>query len=245
MGRALVLLVAGSLAVAAGAGAATVKLHPNGRIVVLEGRIELGDLDKVARISEDAAPTAIYLASPGGNLGEAMRIGALVRRLAWETKTADGPNLPAAIRSGVAASYGIRNPARNNVCASACFFIFVSGIYRDGHVLGIHQPYMSLAEMEKISAEEASRRTSDVKATVDRFLKRMGVPPAYLEEMYEVPKEKVRWLTEDEIRADFQGFIPEVREWVQTQCGEDAATVRCKNDVMTGIRIRALQQGIR
>lgn len=236
----LFLLLAWSLATAA--SAAAVRLHPNGVLVVLEGRIELGDYDKVMKLSQDAAPTGIYLASPGGNLGEAMRIGALVRRLAWETKTADGSNVPARIRAGVAASYGVLDPARNNVCASACFFIFVAGIYRDGHVLGIHQPYMSTAELERIPAEEASRRTRNVKTTVELFLKRMGVPPGYLEEMYQVPKENVRWLTEDEIQADFQGFIPEVREWVRTQCADDAPTVRCKNDVMTGIRIRALQQ---
>ena len=109
-------------------------------------------------------------------------------------------------------------------------------------VLGIHQPYMSPTELERISAGEASRRTGNVKAAVALFLKRMGVPPAYLEEMYEVPKEKVRWLTEDEIRTDFQGFVPEVREWVQAQCGDGTATVRCKNDVMLGMRIRARQQ---
>ena len=242
MKRAALFLLTAFLA--AGASAASVRLHPNGRLVVLEGRIELGDLEKIRKLSQDAAPTAIYLASPGGNLAEAMRIGAFVRRLAWETKTADGPNVPATLRAGVARSYGVRD-VRNNVCASACFFIFVSGIYRDGHVLGIHQPYMSPAELERISAEEAARRSDSVKTTVGLFLRRMGVPPAYLEEMYEVPKEKVRWLTEDEIRADFQGFIPEVREWVQSQCGEETTTLRCKDDVMLGIRIRALQQGSR
>ena len=240
MRRAAVLLLAAFLA--AGAPAASVRLHPNGRIVVLEGRIEIGDLEKVRKASQEGAPTAIYLASPGGNLGEAMRIGALVRRLAWETRTAEGPDVPPAIRAGVARSYGVRD-ARNNVCASACFFIFVAGIYRDGHVLGIHRPYMSPAELERISEKEASRRTDNVRTTVGHFLQRMGVPPAYLEEMYEVPKEKVRWLTEEEIRADFRGFVPEVREWVKTQCGDDAATVRCKDDVMLGIRLRALQDG--
>jgi hypothetical protein len=73
----------------------------------------------------------------------------------------------------------------------------------------------------------------------------MGVPAKYAVEMYEVPKEKVRWLTEEEIEADFHGFIPEVRAWVRTQCGDGALTLRCKEDVMMGIRIRALQQTAR
>jgi hypothetical protein len=166
-----------------------------------------------------------------------------VRRLAWETKTAEGPGVPPAIRSGVARSYGVRDPAHNNLCASACFFIFVAGIYRDGHALGIHQPYMAPAELERIPADEATRRTRSVKLVVELFLRQMGVPAKYFDEMYQVPKETVRWLTEDEIRADFNGFIPAVREWVEAQCGEEARTLRCKNEVMLGIRLRALQQG--
>ena len=169
----------------------------------------------------------------------------LVRRLAWETRTAEGQSVPPAIRRGVATSYGVRDPAHNNLCASACFFIFVAGIHRDGHALGIHRPYMAPAELERIPADEATRRTRSVKATVELFLRRMGVPAKYLDEMYSVPKEEVRWLTEDEIDADFHGFIGEVRDWVEAQCGEEAQTLRCKNDVMLGIRLRALQQGSR
>ncbi|MDQ6680024.1 MAG: hypothetical protein M3Y67_03545 [Pseudomonadota bacterium] len=245
MKRTLFLLLTSLLLVAeTGAGAATVSLHPNGNLVVLEGRIDVGDFDKVEKLSREATPTGIYLASPGGNLVEAIRIGALVRRLAWETRSAEGPDVAPAIRAGVATSYGVRHQ-RNNVCASACFFIFVAGIYRDGHALGIHQPFMSAEELARIPAEEATRRTNGVKALVERFFRKMGVPLHYVDEMYAVPKDQLRWLTEDEILADFHGFVPSVREWVRTQCGEDAETVRCKESVMMGIRIRAMQEAAR
>lgn len=240
MPRILLLLLAGSFAV--NAWPATVTLHPNGHLVVLEGRIEPGDLEKVARISRESSPTGIYLASPGGNLAEAMRIGALVRRLAWETRTLDGPDVPPALRIGVARSYGIRDVTRNGMCASACFLVFIAGIYRDGHALGIHQPFMSPDELERISGEEAERRTSSVRALVEWYLAKMGVPLKYADEMYAVPKESMRWLTENEIETDFHGFIPQVRAWVQTQCGDQWKTQRCKDDVMMGIRIRALQE---
>ena len=241
--RALVILLAGWCSSGA-ALAASVTLHPNGQLVVLEGRIEMGDFDKVLRLSREAAPTGIYLASPGGNLGEALRIGSLVRRLAWETKSAEATSVPAGLRAGVAMSYGIKD-LRNQQCASACFFIFVSGIYRDGHALGIHQPYMSPAEVNRMSEDEALRKTRNARAVVELFLARMGVPRKYVDAMYEVPKEQIRWLTEEEIAADFHGFIPSVREWVATQCGESAGTVRCKDEVMMGIRLRALQQSER
>ena len=243
MARILLLLL--GLALAGAARPASVTLHPNGTLVVLEGRIELGDFEKVARVSREASPTGIYLASPGGNLAEAIRIGALVRRLAWETRSADGPKVPHALRVGVARSYGVRDVAHNGMCASACFFIFVGGIYRDGYALGIHQPFMSPAELERISAEEAERRTSSVRALVELYLARMGVPLKYAQEMYAVPKESMRWLTDEEIETDFHGFIPQVRAWVETQCGVEAATRRCKDEVMMGIRLRALQEHAR
>jgi hypothetical protein len=240
MKRICLLLLA--LTCAAGTHAASVTLHPNGRTVILEGRIEVGDFEKVEQLARDAAPTALYLASPGGNLVEAMRIGALVRRLAWETKSAESPSVPPAIAAGVARSYGVRDLAHNHMCASACFFIFVSGIYRDGHRLGIHTPFMLPSEQAKMAADEATKRTDDVQTFVERFLARMGVPHKYFEAMYEVPKEQMRWLTEEEIEADLHGFVPEVRAWVQTQCGDDNQTLRCKDSVMMGIRIRALEQ---
>lgn len=239
MRRVLLLLL--TLPWVASASAASVTLHPNGNLVVLEGRIEVGDFDKVDKLAREASPTAIYLASPGGSVKEALRIGALVRRRAWETKTAEPPSMPAEIRAGVAASFGVRDRA-NNLCASACFFIFVSGIYRDGFALGIHAPHMSASELERLPPGEAMRSENSVRLAVGLFLRQMGVPPKYLDAIYEVPKEELRWLSEDEIRADFHGFVPEVREWVRTQCGDAAETLRCKNDVMTGIRIRALEQ---
>ena len=50
--------------------------------VVFEGKIEAGDFDKFKSfILNGANPVEIYLASPGGDLAEAMKIGILVRNL--------------------------------------------------------------------------------------------------------------------------------------------------------------------
>jgi hypothetical protein len=243
MRRTLLLLI-GCL-FSAVAPAASVTLHPNGNLVIFEGQIEVGDFDKVEKLAREATPTGIYLASPGGNLAEAMRIGVLVRRLAWETRSAEGRNVPANMRVGVAASYGIRDPARNNQCTSACFFIFISGIHRDGHGIGIHRPFMKPEEIERLPPDVADKMNSNVRAGVELFLRRMGVPLRYVDEMYKMPSDQMRWITDEEIAADFTGFIPQVRDWVKTQCGEESGTLRCKENVMTGIKIRTLEQQTR
>jgi len=222
--------------------AASVTLHPNGNLVVFEGQIEPGDFEKVEKLARDASPTGIYLASPGGNVAVAMRIGALVRRLAWETKSAEGRSVPMNMRDSVAIAYGIKDPQRNNQCTSACFFIFISGIYRDGHGIGIHRPFMSPTEQERLAPEDAAKLTSGVRVAIEYFVRRMGVPGRYVEEMYAMPSDRMRWITDEEIEADFKGFVPQVREWVRSQCGEEAETLRCKENVMTGIKIRALEQ---
>ena len=230
------------LLLAAPAFPASVTLHPNGNLVVFEGQIERGDFEKVEKLAREASPTGIYLASPGGNLAEAMRIGALVRRLAWETKSAAGRSVPMNMRDSVAIAYGVKDPQRNNQCTSACFLIFISGIYRDGHGIGIHRPFMSQADRERLAPEDQVRAANGVRAVVEHFVRRMGVPRRYVDEMYAMPSDRMRWITDDEIEADFKGFVPSVREWVKTQCGDEAETLRCKDDVMTGIKIRALEQ---
>src|SRR5262249_29956044 len=70
--------------------------------VVLEGEIQSGDYDKLRNLVDPNAGTQvgvggiggdwygdkydeIYLASPGGSLAEAMKIGRLVRALRWQT----------------------------------------------------------------------------------------------------------------------------------------------------------------
>jgi hypothetical protein len=65
-------------------------LRLNGAQVILEGDIEIGDYDKLlGLIDEDcrdySCTAAIFLASPGGDLIEAMKIGRLVRQRRLET----------------------------------------------------------------------------------------------------------------------------------------------------------------
>ena len=47
--------------------------------VVLEGNIEAGDFDKLRNCVKENQTKSIYLASPGGNVAEAIKIGRLVR----------------------------------------------------------------------------------------------------------------------------------------------------------------------
>jgi hypothetical protein len=110
------------------------------------------------------------------------------------------------------------------MCASACFFIFVAGIHRSSDdlgpaILGIHRPSLSESELKRLSLDEATAVDDRTRTTVENYLKKMDVPTKYAEDMYSVPKGKIRWVRNDEFEADFGGFIPELRDWVEARCG--------------------------
>jgi hypothetical protein len=80
-------LIAACTTYAATAQAADVTKAPNDNnsIVVIEGSIQNGDCEKLLSVVRKLSPKAVYLASPGGNMHEAMRIVRLVRALKMAT----------------------------------------------------------------------------------------------------------------------------------------------------------------
>jgi hypothetical protein len=204
--RCVFLLLIGCLFSVA-APAASVTLHPNGNLVVFEGRSSPATSRRSKSSRAKASPTGIYLASPGGNVAVAMRIGALVRRPRLGDEIGRGRNVPMNMRDSVAIAYGIKDPHRNNQCTSACFFIFISGIYRDGHGIGIHRPFMSPTEQERLAPEDAGQ-ADERRARRHRVLRTAdGRAGPYVEEMYAMPSDRMRWISDDEIEADFKGFV--------------------------------------
>jgi hypothetical protein len=99
--------------------------------VVLEGTITSGDYDKLLSFVDARwnAIGSIYLASPGGSVTEAIKIGRLVRTLKLEA-------IAPAHTSSAGRKYWVRehkltNPDANFMCASACFLVYVAGVKRD------------------------------------------------------------------------------------------------------------------
>jgi hypothetical protein len=205
------------------ATAADIRFDPSWKDggAVLEGTIEAGDYDKLRRlIFEGHGVLEIYLASPGGELAEAMKIGQLVRSLKLVTIAPDRGLAPD-VQADLAARHGVKDKA-NYMCASACFFVFVAGVYRKtefvGGTLGIHRPYLSERELKAISADQAVAATNQTRSVVDKYLREMGVPTKYVDQMFSVPKDQVRWISMEDLEADFQGFIPDLKDWVDARC---------------------------
>ena len=193
--------------------------------VILEGRIEAGDFDKLRSFvfDDDRGKylIEIYLASPGGDLAEAMKIGRLVRSLKWTTSVPDKSVTPE-ISELENARRGVKNYKANNMCASACFFVFVAGIERglewEGPILGIHRPYLSESDLKALSSDKAIATANRTRATVENYIREMGVPTKYIDQMFSIPKDEFRWISKQEYEADFEGYILELRDWLEARC---------------------------
>ena len=212
---------------------------------VLEGAIQAGDFEKFKNfILNDGNVFQIYLASPGGDLAEAMKIGLLVRVLNLSTVVPGKPLTNQAFELA-AAEHGLANPKADYQCASACFFIFVAAVHRshDDHgpaLLGIHRPSLTADTLKRLSADQAITANGQSRTMVENYLKAMGIPAKYAEMMYSDPGHRIRWIRNDEFEADLDGFIPQLRDWAGARC--DRRSDSEKNDRQTSKSKPVIQQ---
>jgi hypothetical protein len=217
---------------AAAADAAEIRLseHPLYNIII-EGAIVPGDYDKLRKLINDSCPTRswnascpseIYLASPGGSVGEAMKIGRVVRMLRLGTQVPE--DAPADLRQKIIGALKLKDPKSNYMCASACFFIAVAGIERsptldiEKPILGIHRPFMTDADLRTLSANQVIASATQARMLIETYLKEMGVPLKYADVMFSIPKDDVRWITIAEYQADFAGIVSELKDWLSARC---------------------------
>jgi hypothetical protein len=200
--------------------------------VTIEGSIAPGDFAKFASLVLDAeGRSVVWLASPGGNLSEALRMGALIRQLALEVRAPVDRSRP---------MVRLRDP-ENNTCASACFFLYVAGVRRQGSVLGIHKPSLPADEYFSLGLDgsvAAHRRIQE--ATAD-YLELMGVPSKYASMMMSANSSDMIWLTPEDIARDLTGVAAGYEVWFQGACRTqvvqpDAADAECASQILAGIQ---------
>jgi hypothetical protein len=182
--------------------------------IAILGEIEHGDFEKFRStvLCEELSAFRVWIVSNGGDVVEALKIGRLVRALGMETV------IPTMFNSGQLFSIEVPDHV-DQVCASACFFIYVAGVRRDGTLLGIHRPYMSEEAYRKLSAQSALDAGQYFKNEIAEYLNEMGVSQTYLDRMYAIPKNEIEWIQKNEVVHNFDGFIPELSEWADARCG--------------------------
>jgi hypothetical protein len=186
--------------------------------ILIRGEIVAGDADRFSETLRGKQPwiDTVFLVSPGGNMAEALSIGRLVRRNLLTTSApvdiqGDGKgymDFPWASCKG-----------NRCICASACFFIWVAGVERDGNAIGLHRPYIVPDEARKLSLEEAEQAYGLLVDAVQAYLNEMDVPKKYFDQMIRTPSGNVVFLPWRQADKDFGGYIPGIAEWLKSRCG--------------------------
>lgn len=206
-------------------------------VLVLEGKIIHGDYDKLrsflaTKSNFDKISGGVFLASPGGEVAEAMKIGHLIRALQLSTDAPSGP--PTGVPKfgeSVIRPNNLVNPRMDYQCVSACFFIYVSGIYRNVNWagrLGIHRPSPSESDLKKLSSDDVTNLNNRLHRVIENYLREMNVLVKYDDLMFSVSPPGMRWITQDELDSDLQGFIPALKDVVDAKC-KSATTVGPSN----------------
>ena len=209
--------------------------------LILEGQIEPGDYISLRNFLRNQSnfekiTGGVFLASPGGRLNEALKIGYLIRELRLTTNAPASPLPERRDLSGPPIlATDLVNP-RHYQCASACFIIYVAGVDRQlsrAGRLGIHRPRVqkkrdaAADDREGATDDEVSIVSAGVRNSLKLYLGRMNVPPRYLELMYSVPPDQVRWLTQEEFDQDLKGYISGVDDLLREKCAPSSDRSGC------------------
>src|SRR3974377_1363218 len=162
----------------------------------------------------------VFVASQGGNVFEALEIGYLIRRLRLSTDAPSQPP-PSERSSGneIIHPNELTNP-KNYLCTSACFLIFVAGIYREfvwAGRLGIHHPRLEYKPIGT-TENEVSMADDDIRNKLKTYLEEMNVPDKYLTLMYSTAPNGGRLITQAEFNADLKGYVPQLRDLLRAKC---------------------------
>lgn len=155
----------------------------------------------------------LSLNSNGGDVIEAMNIGRLVRNTLIKTSTGQ--------------YYTLNSPTRFDVCLSACFFIFMSGVERNYNPsysnrrkqsIGIHRPYFLPKYYKGLSSDIAKKEYNRLTKTSENFLKEIEVPDMYFEEMFKIPSNEMYMLSDAEAMS-LNGKTAYYDELLISRCG--------------------------
>ncbi len=177
--------------------------------VIMTGEIKMGDFEKfrlfmVKNLQEYSSTPhrGVYLSSDGGDLVEALKIAAVLKRM----------------YPSVDIAYGGR-------CASACFFLYLSGAHRQStrdNTLGIHRAYFDPVYFAGLSLTKAEQKQKELTNLVNSVLEDNSVPRSLIEIMNRTSSLEIHWLTKNE-REQIEGRPAWYEELLIAKCNYDKA----------------------
>lgn len=150
---------------------------------IMRGEIRVGDYGRLVSFARTDRNRFLWrfivLASAGGDIHEAMKIGTFVKATYQSVFV---------------------NPAVGK-CASACFLIYVAAVDRMAlnNSVGIHRPYFGAEYFSHLSLSEAEARHEALLGEVRKYLEKREVPQYLIEKMFLLASDEVYWLPQRDI----------------------------------------------
>ena len=179
--------------------------------ILIEGPIVKGDFKRFQYFVFAFPARTVWLASPGGDIAEAIMIGQLVRRLKMNVWAPERMLIKRGIQLVVISDH------YNNLCASACFFIYAAGTSREGDVLGVHRPRITQEDLKTMTIDQAAFRQTNASDIASEYLRKMGIPNSIIEKESTTKPNDIQWLSDDEVKS-LSGYIPEYEDWLEAKC---------------------------
>ena len=183
----------------------------------IEGEIVVGDADKFREFFRVTGPTSlpVRLASKGGDVAEAMKIGRLLRTLRMTT------SVPTSIPGAPPICGSQLSDATNCICASACVLIFAGGVLRDGNLLVLHRPYLAAAAAARMTSDQHEAVQKNAMNMVKHYLEEMEIPSYYTNLMMSRSSVEAYVVSLTEAFDDshrLMGYAPSIEEITLSKC---------------------------
>jgi tetratricopeptide (TPR) repeat protein len=188
--------------------------------VKVEGDIVPGDAKKLLDFYKTygVMTSPVHLRSKGGNVEEAMKMGAIIRRLRLETEV---PVWDTDRQSIDAIKV---DHQENTICASACFLVYAGGASRFGNYLAMHRPFFPREEARKLSDVEYEAAQKQMVPKVKAYLADMDIDQYWIERMFSANSQEHYMPTRNEADSKahhLMGVVPSLEEVILSKCKED------------------------
>jgi hypothetical protein len=183
------------------------------------GPIQAGDYEKVRDLYRKNHPfiADFTIASPGGNVAEAIKIGQLFRQYLIQA------NAPLRIALSKEEPFFVSIPSdlpecqelNSCVCASACALIWFGAVDRFGSA-GLHRPRTDDPSFKALDATKATQAYRETLNSVRQYMDTMEVPKPLIETMIATGSADIKWVdgVDDGLERP-----PSLAEWEDATCG--------------------------
>ena len=203
--------------------------HYGVKNIVIEGGIIQGDYEKFmeAALKSGYDTLSVLIASSGGSVDEAMKIGRLIRALKFSTEGPFGDiNKPLCVP-------GLKNQA-NCVCKSSCVLIWLSGIHRYGNHLSIHRFVVNHNYLKNLSMDKAVFAANLIKEETNKYMLEMETPRDLIERIDDISSRRMEALDKEYIEKNLSGYSKGYQEWLVSKCGDESKLTELHDNAKVG-----------